>query len=138
MNLKKINGIPIYGNTDFRGDCPPENSEQVTFFGWIRRQYPHTWGKIALHPRNEGQRTHAQSRYQKAEGMTTGASDIVIVGNPTFVCELKRKDHTKSAISKEQIEFLEASRNAGAFVCVALGWESAKKAFEDYILRNNL
>jgi len=133
MNLKKLTNIEIYGDTSFRGDCPQEGAEQVTFFGWIRRQYPSTYGKIAIHPRNEGKRSYAQARYQKADGLTAGAADIVIPCSPAFICELKRKDHTKSTISDEQIEYLQAAKELGAFVCVALSWSDAKEAFEFFL-----
>lgn len=125
--------LPVYGNADYRGDCPPESAEQKTFFNWLRMQHPQTWGLIALHPRNEGQRTHGQTWHQKAEGMTTGASDIIIPARFAFVCELKRQDHTKSKLEAGQPEYLEAAKNAGAFVCVALGWEGARDAFNDWL-----
>ena len=69
---------------------------------------------------------------QKSEGMTPGAADIVIPGSPAFVCELKRKDHTKSQWQDGQIEYLEASKKAGAFVCVALGCDAAWLAFQEW------
>lgn len=87
---------------------------------------------IAIHPRNEGKRHHVQVAREKAEGMTPGASDIIIPGAPSFVCELKRKDHTKSRWQAEQEEYLQACRQAGAFVCVALGWEAALEAFNNW------
>lgn len=58
----------------------------------------------------------------------------IIVGNPTFVCELKRQDHTKSKWQDGQLEFLEASQKRGAFVCVAFGYLAALNAVKDYIL----
>ena len=51
--------------------------------------------------------------------MTKGASDIIVGG---FYCELKRKDHTKSKIAPEQIEYLETINQLGFYGCVALGW----------------
>jgi len=125
-------GITVYGDQSYRGKCPPESAEQKTAIGWIRRQYPKTLGRIVIHPRNEGRRTHGQARYQRAEGMTAGASDIIIPGAPSFVCELKRRDHTKSRIEPEQIEYLLAAQAAGAFVCIALGWEAVRDAVHDW------
>lgn len=122
--------LKCYGDRTYRGDCPPESAEQITFFNRLRAQYPSTYGKIALHPRNEGKRNHRQTARHKAEGMAPGASDIVIPGCPAFVCELKRQDHTKSRWEDDQLDYLAVSRNAGAFVCVALGWEAAWEAFE--------
>ena len=136
MNLKKLNSIEIVGDISYRGDCPSENAEQVTFFNWIRKEYPTTLGLIAIHPRNEGKRTYGQANWQKAEGMNTGAADIVIPCSPPIVIELKRRDHTKSTISKEQIEFLEACQSMGGKVCVALGWEAAKEFVATHIPSN--
>ena len=122
--------IKVYGDINFRGDCPQESFEQITFFNQIRKRYPDTWGRIAVHPRNEGKKSHNQVMREKAEGMTAGASDILI-GN--FMCELKRRDHTQSAWQSGQQDFLLAAQRCGATVCVALGWQAAMDAFEDYL-----
>lgn len=128
--------FPIYGDQSFRGKCPAEALEQITFFRRLRDQYPETWGRLALHPRNEGLKIGGQfsavSR-QKAEGMTPGAADIIIPGRITFVCELKRRDHTLSTWQDGQIEYLTAAHNAGAFACVALGCDAAWEAFTEWL-----
>ena len=124
--------LDVYGYQSWRGKCPPEAAEQVTFFNKLRREYPDSYGRIAIHPRNEGKRHYSQVAKEKAEGMSPGASDIIIPGAPSFICELKRKDHTKCKWEEGQQEYLEAAKNAGAFVCVALGWEAAWQAFEDW------
>ena len=64
--------------------------------------------------------------------MTTGAPDIIIPGRRTFLCELKRRDHTKSKISDLQIKYLETAQSLGAFACIALGWEAAMEAFHEW------
>jgi len=125
--------LDVYGDQSFRGKCPPESAEQITFFSKIRREYPDTWGRICLHPRNEGQRRHAQTSRQKAEGMCPGAADIIIPGAPSWVCELKRQDHTKCKFEPEQLAFLEISKKSGACVGVALGWVCAWEFFLHYI-----
>lgn len=112
--------------------CPPESAEQVTFFARLRREYPDSYGLIAIHPRNEGKRHHAQVMLQKSEGMAAGAADIIIPGSPTFVCELKRRDPTKSRWQDGQLEYLEAAHKAGAFVCVAFGCDGAWEAFKQW------
>ena len=127
--------LPVYGDTGYRGKCPTESAEQITFFNRIRRDQPHTLGRIAIHPRNEQQLRGVQFRAlsrQKAEGMTPGASDIVIPGCPSFVCELKRRDHTKSRWQDGQPEYLEAAKACGAYVCVALGADAAMEALIDW------
>ncbi len=125
--------IPVYGDISFRGKCPTEAVEQITFFGWIRRQYSDTWGVLAIHPRNEGKRHYAQVMRQKAEGMTPGVSDIVIPGCPSCCIEMKRRDHTKSSWEDGQQEYLLAAQVQGAFVAVALGFEGAQSAFNVWL-----
>lgn len=134
--MKFPDGIKVYGDLKFRGDCPPEHVEQASFFAKLRREYPDTWGRIALHPRNEGLLIDGQFSTvikHQIEGMAKGASDIVIPGSPSFVCELKRQDHTKSAWQKGQPEYLAACAQAGSFTCVALGAVAAWGAFEEWL-----
>jgi alkylhydroperoxidase family enzyme len=133
MNLP--NDIRVYGNTDYRGACPKETLEQVTFFSRLRREYPDTLGVIAFHVRNEGKRTHLQAATEKSEGMTAGAPDILIPGAPAFVCELKRRDHTQSELRPAQLIYLRAAQAAGCFVCVALGVDAAWEALHEYMGR---
>ena len=130
--------LPIWGDSDYRGPCPREAVEQVTFFRRLRDAHPDTWGRIAIHPRNEGKRRHDQASREKAEGMTTGASDVIIPARVPFVCEIKRRDHTKSQWQDGQIEYLEAAYCCGAFVCVALGADAASQAFAEWSSRYTL
>lgn len=131
--MKFPDNLIVYGDKSYRGPCPTESLEQVTLFNRLRARWPDTIGKIAIHPRNEGKRHHAAVRREKAEGMTPGASDIIIPGCPAFVCELKRRDHTKSRWEDGQPEYLEAAQQAGAFTCVALGADAAMQAIADWM-----
>lgn len=133
--MKLPESVPVYGDVDFRGDCPPEMVEQASFFSRLRREYPDSYGVIALHPRNEGMIKGGQFQAiqkHRIEGMSKGASDIVIPGAPAFVCELKRQDHTKSNWQDGQIEYLRAAQDAGAFTCIALGAGAAWEAFGEW------
>ena len=135
MNLNDLS-FPVFGDPSFRGKCPTEALEQVTFFAMLRREYPATWGALAVHPRNEGLRSGGQFasvQRHAAEGMTKGAADIIIPGSPALVCEMKRRDHTQSAWQDGQVEYLTAAHEAGAFVCVALGHEAAWEAVQTWI-----
>ncbi len=114
-------------DSGYRGACPRETVEPVTGINVISKEFPQV-----THIRNEGKRTHSQESRHKAEGMVVGASDIVLPGCPAFVCELKRKDKTKSRVSKEQIDYLEACAASGAFACIAYGHEEALRAFNDW------
>lgn len=121
----------VYG-TIAAGECPSEQAEMATFFNLLRRQRPEYY-KIAVHVRNEGKRTQGQvARARYEGGFVKGAADIIIPGAPTFVCEMKSR--SKSArLSKEQIEYLAAAQEAGAFACVALGHQAAWEAVQTWI-----
>lgn len=128
--------LSVYGDPDFRGKCPLEEAEQITFFNKLRREYPESYGLLALHPKNESKRKGAQFRQldrDKSLGMSIGASDIILPGNPAFVVEMKRKDHTQCRWQPKQLEYLEAAHSAGCFVGVALGWEAAWEAFNEWL-----
>ena len=133
--MKFESWLPVYGDQTYRGDCPTETAEQVTLFARMRKRWPDTIGRVAIHPRNEGKRIPGQVWHQKAEGMTDGASDVIIPGCPAFVLELKRRDHTASTWQKGQVEYLKAAHDMGAFVCVALGADAAIEAIECYITK---
>ena len=122
-------GIQIYGDLDYRGSCPLETPEQACFLSELRREYPEL-AEIAVHIRNEGKMTARKGHQLNTEGRNTGASDIMIPTCPPIVIELKRRDHTASSISAEQIAYLVRSQRAGAFACVALGQGGAMEAVE--------
>lgn len=124
--------LPLYGEPSFRGDCPTESAEQATFINRLRQKYPDTLGKIVVHIKNEGMRHGWQADRDKALGMTTGACDIIIPGNPTLMIELKRRDHTKSRFQAGQLEYMQNAQAAGAIVCVALGADAAMQAVKDW------
>lgn len=122
--------LKLYGDTSFRDKkCPLEVAEQMTFFNRVRKT---EFGSIATHIRNEGKRTNAMR--ERMEGMTPGASDIIIPARVPFVCEMKRRDHTLCGWQPGQLEYLQAAQDAGAFACVALGVDAAWEAFQEWIL----
>lgn len=137
--MKFQDDIQVYGDQKYRDkNCPKEVTEQITFVNKIRREYPETYGAVITHIRNEGKRSVQQAMREKAEGMTKGASDIFIPGSPSFLCELKRKDHTKSRWKDGQQEYLLTAQKLGAFACVALGWEAAMEAFIEWLSYQNI
>lgn len=134
--MKIPQNVPLYGDPAWRGKCPQEKVEQASFFNRLRQEYPDSWGLLAIHPRNEGQLRGGQFGAiirHKAEGMSPGASDIIIPGCPTFICEMKRRDITQSKWQDGQQEYLEAASKAGAFACVALGAAAAWEALEAWL-----
>lgn len=127
-------GIKLYGEKDYRDKkCPVEDAELVTFINQLKKLYPDSFGRLVLHIPNEGKRkAHETANLKKKGALNTGASDIILPGAPCFVMEMKRRDHTLSEWQPGQIEYLEASKAVGCFVCVCLGWEAAMMAFNDW------
>lgn len=116
--------LTVVGDRDFKGDCKPERVEQVEFFARLRAEFP-SLAAVAIHPRNEGKRTMHQASLEKQEGMNPGASDIIIPCAFPIIIEMKRKDHRQSRWQKGQLEYLEAAKDLGCMVAVALGAEAA-------------
>lgn len=134
-------GIPIYGDLSYRSVlCPKESVEQITFVSRITAEYPDTYGRIIVHPQNEGKLIKGQfsalSKDRAMASVNKGASDIIIPGNPSFVCEIKRRDHTLSVLSNEQLDYLWACEKTGSFICIALGCDAAIGAFNNWIKQN--
>ena len=124
--------IKVYGDKTLRMKRPPsEDAEQKTIFNHLRTNKPEL-AMLATHVLNEGSKTQAQAAKDALMGLTKGFCDIVIVGDPVFLCELKKRDFTKSKISKEQERFLIESSKTGAFACVALGFDGFILALEDW------
>lgn len=120
-----------YATSEKSNNCPSEDAEQITFFNKLRREYPDTWGALAFHPKNEGKKTPAQIAKDKAMGMVSGTSDIIIPGAPAFVCELKKQHGGR--ITPAETKYLDAAEAAGCFACLCMGWEAAYRAFKEWL-----
>lgn len=137
MNLNKIpQQIKVFGDTEWRGKCPLEVAEQISFLCLLRAEFP-KFAEIAVHIRNEGKRTKRQGAQHLKEGMKTGASDIIIPCNPPMLIELKRRDHTLSSSSGKQLKYLVDSHAQGAFACYALGAIGAMEAVRAWHRENS-
>ena len=73
--------IKSFGNLDFRGECPKEDAELITFFNQLKLNYPDLYD-VAIHPDNErlisGTGFNAQSR-QKAKGQSGTVQAILLL-----------------------------------------------------------
>lgn len=131
--------IKIFGDTKFRGKCPKESVEQITFVNLVRNNYPE-YGNVLVHPENEGKLINGQFsaiNKQRAMGLTKGAADIIIPAKVPFVCEMKRIDSSRSKPTQEQIKYLEIVDKLGAFACICYGHIAAMKAFKKWLTINN-
>ena len=137
MNITTLSKhhIPLYGDPEWRGKCPLEAAEAVSFFCQLRVEFPEL-AKVATHIRNEGKRTKRQGFQHQQEGMNTGASDVIIPVCPPIVMEMKRRDHTLSSISKEQVDYLVAAAGLGAFTGVALGAAGAMEMVRAWVAKH--
>lgn len=141
-------GVPVYGDTAFRGDCNLEDSELATFHQWVIFNYPHL-EPLCFHYPNEwsatsktgGQYAHAAKMANM--GVKPRLADWIFTGTdtmPPFFLEMKRENLAKSISSAErkkhfteQVSLLASQKQLGAFVCVALGADNAKRAFIEYM-----
>lgn len=143
MNLDKIRaaGIEIVGDTSHRDKkCPHEDAELITLIGEWKRD-PVLSRFPIIHIPNEKKRRKgedfAELKKQKMKGaFVPGASDVIVIGFPTLVMELKRVDHMQSDIEQDQIDFLVASQNADAWACVALGYKAALQFAREWVDEN--
>ncbi|MCJ8334596.1 MAG: hypothetical protein MJH10_10185 [Epibacterium sp.] len=126
MKLKGL-PFPVFGDVTFRGPCPSEEAEQVAAVARLRQD---DLGALVIHVKNEGRRTMRQAQRDKANGLASGAPDLWVPGAPTFLCEVKRRDHTKSRWQDGQVAYLTQAQAAGAFSCLCLGAEAVLEAFE--------
>lgn len=111
--------------------APSESIEQITFFNQLRKHYPEL-SKIAIHIKNEGKKSIGEAMKDKAEGLVSGAPDIMIPGSPTLMIEVKKQ--SKSArVSQNQKEYMNNAVANGAMCFVCYGWEMAWVALEKWI-----
>ena len=113
-------------------NCPLEETEQITFVNWLSTNHPQH-RMLMTHAKNEGKRTKIQADKDRAMGMNKGTSDIIIIHRIPFICELKRSDPSKGRPSKEQLQYLQAAHQAGAFACLCYGHEQVIRAFNDWL-----
>ena len=131
--MKIPDWLKCYGDLSYRDKkCPSEAAEQVTFFNQLKILHP-SIARTAMHIRNEGKKTIQQAMRERAEGLLSGAADIIIISKVPFVCELKRKYHKLSQWESRQLDFLLAAQESGAFVCVAFGYEAALEGVEEWL-----
>lgn len=130
--MKFDSNLKVYGDISFRGNCPKEEVEQITFFNELKRLYPDI-AELATHINNEGVKSKQKAMRDARNGLNQGFADIIIIGLPVCLIEMKRKDHTKSRWQPNQKEKLLLAQEIGAFSCVALGYVAALEAVEDWI-----
>lgn len=135
------NGIEIFGDANWRGDCPLEDADTITICNHIRQAHGGRFEKSVLHVMNEKHRKDkADFRQLLAErkkgAIITGWSDVCVTGWPTLFMEVKRKDLSLSKLPQVEIDFLVANQNNDAWVFVVPGWEAGIACFENWYQQN--
>lgn len=115
-----------------RGPCRSERCEQIDSMGWLEKNHPDRWPLI-LHVPNETRASPQHMQMRAKEGVKAGVSDILDFGLIRGAFELKRCDRTKSRLTKEQREFLQAVADSGGFAAVCYGFEQFKLAYADFL-----
>ena len=135
-------GVRLFCDKSFRGECNKEDTDLEAFVAWWR--YHHFSHKnLLFHPVNEGVNTIYGRVKMKSKGALFGVPDVFILlrnsGYSGFVCELKRKNPAKSLSSAkdkahfdDQKEILSDMSKQGFFCCVAFGYEQIKEAWNFY------
>ena len=126
--------LPKFGDLPKSTSNPAEDYVLSSLISRIRNDYPSTYGLVAFHVKNESKRTTGQIRADKAKGLTKGVSDLIVIGNPTLCMEIKKDNSCR--FEDGQLEFLQQAQKQGAFVCLAIGYQGAKDAFEEWRILN--
>ena len=117
-------------DSGFRGACPVEDGEQMTFLAWLRFNYPELFA-VTFHVKNEGQlaakNKYAMASRDKKMGLVRGVNDVMIMTCPVICIEFKRKDKTQSSVSKDQKEWLTKMDAQGHEAIVAYGADVMKE-----------
>jgi hypothetical protein len=135
-------GVRLFCDESFRGDCNKEDTDLESFVGWWR--YNNQENKnLLFHPVNEGINTIQGRVKMKAKGALFGLPDVFVLipmsGYLGFICELKRKNPAKSLASKSdkahfetQKQILHDMSKQGFFCCAAFGYEQIKNSWNFY------
>ena len=129
--MKTPTWLPKFGDLPKSTSNPAEDYVLSSLISRIRNDYPSTYGLVAFHVKNESKRTTGQIRADKAKGLARGVSDLIVVGNPTLCMEIKKDNSCR--FEDGQLEFLQQAQKQGAFVCLVIGYQGAKDAFEHWL-----
>lgn len=102
---------------------------------WFRLQYAGMWNLLFAVP-NGGARSKVEASIMKAEGVTAGVSDLILLcpnGAYHGLCIEMKTGEKKSRQTENQIEWMRAVQNVGFKYVVCRSFESFKKEITDYL-----
>lgn len=129
--MKQLKSGILVFDSGYRGDCPKEETDQIGYGLWMQHRFPDVlWFHV---PNETGTRSGPQFvEKRRRMGVRSGVSDNVIltsgINHKCGLIELKRRDKTKSTVSKSQNQVLEEAIAEGHFGAVAYGLDEIKKA----------
>ena len=113
------------------GGCLSEHDEQKIVVEWLRAKgIPFFSVPNGVSFGGDAMAKIRYSSYLKAEGLSPGVPDLVIVGNPMIGLEMKRKG--PSSVSDKQYEWHDVLVKNGWVVMVARGSDEAIKMLEEH------
>jgi len=121
-----------YGGT-YRGPCRTERPEQIDAISWLSIYHPERFPLI-FHCPSETRATASHMQMRAKEGVKPGIPDIIDMAGPVLgLFEMKRRDRTKSSLSKAQKDVLAAAERAGHFTAICYGVDAFKEAYADFL-----
>lgn len=134
MIVKKqhADGYWIYCDTEAKGDCRLEVSEQIDAMAWLK-EFHQDARKLTFHVPNESDSKPQHRASLQQQGVTSGVSDIITLWGPGAAFEMKRVIKAKSSVSKEQREFLASAVAQKKFAALCYGASAFRQAWVDYL-----
>lgn len=123
--------IRIY-DSGYRGECPTEMVEQINSMGWLEKHHPDRWPLIFHYPAEAKAKPQYMAVRRKL-GVKAGIADIIDFGEIRGAFELKRRDKTKSKVSKDQLAFLEAVDASGGFAAICYSADQFMLAYSQFV-----
>ena len=137
--LDMPDGVMLFGDPDYRGECPAEDSDLISFVAWLKYNWPELESCI-IHTPNEGGLPVQARMQQKKKGVLFRCPDIIVMTVPAFCMELKRRNPAKSLARaedrkrfSEQVDVLASMQKQGNFSCAALGIDAAREAWKYFL-----
>lgn len=110
-----------------------ESHLQRNCFTWFRLQYPHLRLLLFAVP-NGGSRNKREAAIMKAEGVTAGVADVILLkpsgGYASLCVEFKTEDGTQRATQKE---WQTAAEGAGNKYVIVRSFDAFKEEVEAYL-----
>ncbi len=110
-----------------------ESEIQKNCITWFRMQYPH-FGKVIFAIPNGGHRNPREAAIMKAEGVTAGVADVILLvakkGFNSLCIEFKTQKGKQTELQKEWQE--QAEKQGNKYV-ICRSFDDFRKIIDDYL-----